>query len=229
MLVQAIACSLMLACRPSSATFLVPFGLWVLIRDWRRGLLLPAVAVIAYLPWAAMYRAIYGNLLGPGAIGFDVSWTPLANVGGVVFSPGRGLFVYQPWMWVLPLLLRRDVRTDAAYPLPPGWYLFCLAVIAFHVAMVGSWPVWWGGCCWGSRLAAEVVPIVGLLVVRPLGWLMARQWGWLVLGVLLAAGLAVQLPYLYGDGGWWIGTVIDSHPQCFWDWRNPPFLYRYHG
>jgi hypothetical protein len=155
-----------------------------------------------------------------------VIWTPLANVGGVLVSPARGLFVYQPWMWVLPLLCLRRVRGGAGR-FPAGWYAFAFAVLACHVLMVGSWPVWWGGCCWGSRLAAEVIPVAGLLALNPIAWLLGRRWGWAVLALAGAAGVMTHLPYLYGDGGWWNSVAdIDAHPERLWDWQNPPFLYR---
>jgi hypothetical protein len=226
-LLQGVACALMLACRPSAVTFLVPFGLWVLARDRRRGVLLPLAALVAYLPWAAVYWSIYRTPFGPSMAFLDQTWTPAANVLGVLFSPGRGLFVYQPWVWLLPLLLARSVRTDQARPLPPGWYGFCFAAVACHVALVGSWGVWWGGYSWGSRLAAEVVPVAGLLAVRPVGWLLRRWWGWLPLALVAAAGVAVHAVHTHGPAsGWNSHADVDKHPEKLWDWRDPPFLYR---
>ncbi|MDB5312143.1 MAG: hypothetical protein JWO38_6345 [Gemmataceae bacterium] len=226
--VQALACSLMLACRPSAVTFLIPFGLWVVARDRKRGLTVPVAAVVGFLPWAGMYHAVYSTPFGPSMAQLGEPWTAAGHVGGVLFSPARGLFVYQPWMWVGFLLLFRRVRTDPARrPLPPGWYPFTLAVIASHVVLVGSWGCWWGGYCWGSRLAAEVVPVAGLLVVRPVGWLLRRWWGWAALAGVTAAGFAVHAPYVFGDGGRWnIEREIDAHPEHLWDWRAPPFLFR---
>lgn len=221
---QSLACALMLACRPSAVTFLIPFGVWVLARNWRRGVVLPALAGVLYLPWAVMYHRIYGSPFGPSMAFLGQTWTPAANVLGVLFSPGRGLFVYQPWIGLLPLLLKQSVRTDPDRPLPPGWYPFGLAFLACHTLLVGSWGVWWGGYCWGSRLAAEVVPVAGLLCVRPVGWLMARWWGCAVLAIVAAVGVAVHAPYVYGVGGEWnIDRDIDAHPGHLWDWRNPPF------
>ncbi len=227
---QAIACSLMLACRPSAATFLVPFGSWVLIRDHRRGLVLGLAALLAYLPWAVMYWSIYRTPFGPSMAFLGQTWTFAGNVGGVLFSPGRGLFVYQPWMVLLVLLAWKQVRTDPGRPLPVGWYWFCFASIACHILLVGSWGVWWGGFCWGSRLAAEVVVISALLVVRPVGWLSRRYWGCALVIVLATIGILLHRCYTHGDAsGWNVAVDIDRHPERLWDLRDPPFLYEGRG
>jgi hypothetical protein len=221
-----MACALMLACRPSAVSFLVPFGVWVLVRDRRRGVVLPLAAVACYSPWAAMYWATYRTPFGPSMAFLGQTWTAAGNVLGVLFSPGRGVFVYQPWAWLVLLLLAKRVRTDPARPLPAGWYAFALAAVACHVVLVGSWGVWWGGYCWGSRLAAEVIPLLGLLAVRPVGFLIGRRWGWAVLAAVAAAGIALHAAYTYADGGVWnVERDIDRHPEYLWDWRHPPFLY----
>jgi hypothetical protein len=226
--VQALACSLMLVCRPSAVTFLVPFGIWVLVRDRRRGFLLPVLAGVAYLPWAAMYYTLYRTPFGPSMTFLDEHpWALLANAHAVLFCPGRGLFVYQPWTWLTFLLLSRSVRTDPDRRLPAGWYAFCVAFAACHVALVGSWAYWWGGYCWGSRLVAEVVPVAGLLAVRPVGWLLKRWWGCGVLAAVAAVGIYLHAVYLYLGAGWWDALVaVDQNPHRLWDWRNPPFLHR---
>jgi hypothetical protein len=224
--VQAVACAVMVACRPSAAMVLVPFWLWVVTRDWRRGLVLPLAALLAYAPWAATYWALYRALLGPSMTMLGHAWTPAANVPGVLVSPGRGLFVYQPWLLLVVLLVWKRVRTDAERPLPRGWYAFVLGATACHVALVGSWGMWWGGYCWGSRLAAEIVPVFGLLTVRPVAHLLKRWSGRSLLVLVALAGLAVHLPYTHGPAMLWNADhAIDNHPEHLWDWRNPPFLY----
>ena len=66
----------MLACRPSAATFLAPFGIWLLMRDRRRGLLLPLQAMLCYLPWAILYQSHYGTLFGPSMNDLNEHWQP---------------------------------------------------------------------------------------------------------------------------------------------------------
>jgi hypothetical protein len=225
--VQGIACGMMLACRPSAATFLVPFGVWVLARDWRRGLFVPAVAGLAFLPWAAVYQSLYRNPFGP-AMGFlSERWFPGENVAGVLFSPGRGLLVFQPWVLLLAMLAWRPAREAEGYTFPRGWPVFAAGVFACHTLLIGSWPVWWGGFCYGSRLMAEVVPVAGLLAVRPAAFLFRTRWGWAVVAAVGLLGFAVHAPCAYYDAWLWNALPIsaDAHPERHWDWSRPPFLY----
>jgi hypothetical protein len=226
-LFQGVACGSMLACRPSAVTFLIPFGLWVFARDWRRGVTVPLVAGVAFVPWAVVYYSLYRNPFGP-AMGFlDAHWYPGRFVDGVLFSPARGLFVFQPWLVLLVLLIGRRARADVDRTLPTGWAVFAITIAAAHVFLVGSWQVWWGGFCYGSRLAAEVVPVAALFVVRPVGWLLETRWGWAVVAAVGVVGFAVHAPCAYYDAWLWNALPIsaDAHPERLWDWSDPPFLY----
>jgi hypothetical protein len=225
LLLQALACGWVLACRPSAVTFLVPFGLWVLARDRRRGLLLPALALLAYLPWGAMYWLIYRNPFGPSMGFLDERWNIGEHLLAVLFSPGRGLFIFQP---VLSLaFLHAFTKPDDTRRPPTGWVAFLLGVVALHLFLIGSWPCWWGGFCYGSRLVAELVPLLALLAIRPAGRLLERPFGWIVLALLAAIGLAIHVPCLYHDAWLWNAYPLsaDAHPERMWDWRHPPFLY----
>jgi hypothetical protein len=222
LLLQAFACSAMLACRPSAVTFLVPFGVWILARDWRRGLLLPILALISYSPWAAMYWSIYRDPFGPSMGFLKDAWSPGEHLTSVLFSPGRGLFVYQPFFVLLVLL--PFVRTVSPVR---GWVPFSLGIIGLHLALISSWPCWWGGSCYGSRLVAEVVPIVTLFVVRPIDWILQGREGWLGVVALVVLGLALHVPCVYYDAWLWNALPIsaDANPWRLWDWANPPFLH----
>jgi hypothetical protein len=221
--VQGVACGLMLACRPSAVTFLLPFGLWVLARDRRRGLLVPAVAALAYLPWAVLYQSLYGSPLGPTAVQAAADWSPLAHFAGVLVSPGRGLLVYQPLLWLLPIWAA--CRGPAGGPW--GWPAFALLTAGCHLALVSSWPVWWGGACYGSRLAAEAVPPLALLAVRPVAWLLTVRGGPAVLVAVGLLGAAVHAPCAAYQAWVWnvIPAPVDQHPERLWDWSDAPFRF----
>ncbi len=225
-LLQGLACGCMLACRPSAVTFLVPFGLWVLARDWRRGLLVPLCAIVCYLPWAALYYAIYRNPFGPSMGFLSEQWFPGEHILGVLFSPARGLFVYQPWMLFLGLLAFRKVRANPTNA-PAGWATFAIATAACQLVLIGSWPIWWGGYCYGSRLVAEIVPIAGLFAIRPVGYLLSARWGWAAVTAIGLLGFAIHAPCAYYDAWLWnpLPISIDANPWRLYDWSRPPFLY----
>jgi hypothetical protein len=229
---QGGACALMLACRLSSGLFVLALGVWVLVRAPRRAVLLALASALAFAPWAWLHGSIYGNPLGPSSGQLDAAnWTAnlFAALAGVLASPGRGLLVYQPWLLLAGAALvpavRRHFAADRAV-LPAGWRLFCVAVVVLHLAVVSSWRCWFGGCCWGSRLASEVVPPCALLVVRPLAGLWANRAG---RGLILAVGLLSLLLHVGAvctQADQWNGWChIDETTEHLWSWAHPPFLY----
>ncbi|MFO0926128.1 MAG: hypothetical protein U0736_03690 [Gemmataceae bacterium] len=232
MLVQAVAAACMVACRLSSALILMPVGIWVLLRAPRRGIVTIGLAALAYAPWAWLYHDVYGTPFGPsttqlGALAWTTAWwVPLA---GILVSPARGLLVYQPWL-LLGLVvylsrLRRSLPAVDPEREPWGWTGLLLTVVVLHLGLVASWRCWWGGHCWGSRLLAEVVPLLALLCVRPIGLL------WQTLGgrraVVWTAALAFLLHFSavhYYANNWNTTHDVDRDPAKLWDWKDAPFL-----
>ncbi len=100
---QGVACAMMLACRLSASLLVVSFGAWVLVREPRRAVRVGLAAAVAFIPWAILHASLYGTPLGPsvGLLARE-AWFGTVSEGlkGVLFSPARGLFVYQPWLLV---------------------------------------------------------------------------------------------------------------------------------
>jgi hypothetical protein len=99
---------------------------------------------------------------------------------GVLFSPGRSIFVYSP---LLILALPGTVwlyRTDRAQALT------VLATIGLYILAIALWHSWEGGWAWGSRLLTPIVPLVVVLVAP----VIERSWS--SPGIAFAvAGLAI--------------------------------------
>src|SRR5262249_18409616 len=151
------------------------------------------------------------------------SWSPfdLISLAGVFISPARGVLVYQPWVPLVGLSLLpslRDKMTGAERSTcPPGWIGFCLCVILLQLALISSWKCWWGGYCWGSRLAAEAVPFLALLCVRPIAILWRTGTGrGLVISLALLSCL-MHAPAIFLRSADWNGRVdINHHPEKLW-------------
>jgi hypothetical protein len=216
----------MVACRLSAGLFVLPFGMWILVREPRRAVAVGAVAALAFAPWALLHHRLYGNLVGPSVVQMAGDcWSDGAFEAmlGVLFSPGRGLFVYQPWLVLFilaPLAVGR--RGGAA---PPGWWAFCLTFAALHIGLVSAWGCWWGGHCWGSRLASEVVPLLALLCVRPVSLLLrSAAWRWVVAAAALAS-IWVHASAVYLRADRWNDRHITDRPErMLWSWSDPPFF-----
>jgi hypothetical protein len=234
-ILQGAACGLMLPCRLSAGLFIGAFGVWVLLRSWRRALVVAAIALLAYAPWVHLYSTMSGNVGDPLAVkktvGGGLTWDVLPRLAGVLVSPGRGLLVYQPWILLgTALLLPWVRRTAKAIPvparLPPGWQWLCAAVVVGQIAVISAWAGWWGGYCWGSRLAAEVVPLLALLCVRPIAALWEADWGRRAIAAVGALAFVLHLSAVHFNADQWnAAQKIDSHPAKLWSWSDAPFLY----
>jgi len=147
---------------------------------------------------------------------------------GDLASPSRGLLVFNPFLLPLAVVAAARLRHLARIPLfwlAAGWFLTPLAVVA-------SFPHWWGGGSYGSRLLVDAFPALVLLVV--LTWREAatlphavRTIGLVAFVVLAAIGVFINAyqglynPYTYA----WNGTPsVDHYPETLFDWRYPQFL-----
>jgi hypothetical protein len=228
-LVQGLACGMMAACRLSATLFLLPFGLWLLARAPKRALMLAASAAICYTPWAWFYATTYGNVFGPSTGQMaEGNWAwSFQGLWGILISPSHGALVYQPWLLLafLSVAVGR-ARTDQPSGTPPGWGWLCVAVAVLQVAMVSGWCRWWGGHSWGSRLAAEAIPLAALLCVRPIAWLLELSAGKYILAPLALSGFLLHAVANYGHADRWDNLYdVDRHTEVLWSWSRPPFLY----
>jgi hypothetical protein len=232
-LIQGVACGLLPTCRLTALSFLVPFGLWVLLRAPRRALAIGVVAVLVYLPWGLLYEGLYGNFLGPSVRFLNGSrWNDelAAPLAGVLFSPSHGMLVYQPWALLAALgcipAVRRRAASLARAARPPGWVGFCLAAIALHVVLIAAWGCWWGAFCWGSRLVVEVVPLCALLCLGPITALLTSARGRSLVLSLALLSVLMHVPGVYGSSrSWYFAAEPHTHKERLWSWSAPPFLY----
>lgn len=213
--------SLMFASRVASAVLIAPLGLWFLFRAPRFAVLAGVVAVISYLPWAAIHQYHFGHFLGPQyaittahASFFSVANYPL-GVFGLLFSPGTGLFVYQPWLLLL-------LFVPLAHWKKPHSLLF-LALFFCQLALMASWKEWTGQICWGTRYLTEVIPLLALIALPSID--RARR-SWLVgLGVM---AFLIQGNGVFGPGmNWYHHPLNPKQPMesRALDWSDPAFLY----
>jgi hypothetical protein len=230
--VQGIACAMLIACRLSSALFVVAFVMWMLLRSPRRACAVAACGVLAFIPWALWYYSIYGTPLGPSTMqlaGHNWSALNLHGLAGVVVSPSRGVLVYQPWLVLAGLALVPPIRRRMAgsrAPCPAGWAWFCAAVCLAHLAVIGSWSCWWGGYGWGSRLAADVVPLGALLCVQPIAVLWRSVNGRCIVLTFAVLGFLLHVPAVYLKQDLWNSCPpVGERLERLWSWSEAPFLF----
>jgi hypothetical protein len=229
-LLQGVALAMMFACRLPSAVLIAVFGIWLLFRSPRRAMLVGLAGILAYLPWACYYHAIYGHILGPSICQVELFTGHWRNtLIPLLFSLDHGLLVYQPWILLGLTLAVPSVRRmlpAAPAQVPGGWKWFCAAAIVPYVVLVASWYCWWGGQCWGSRLLVEIIPFFSLLCLPTLAAIRRLAWGrrLLLATALVAAFVQLTGVYLNVDFRDCQPALIGMSPEPPGSWKHVPFL-----
>jgi len=186
------------AARAPDADGARPPGADVAVRlvEWGLGTAL-GLAVTA---WYDLVR--FGSIINTGYHGQDTPFNaPLWHgLQGLLVSTGKGLLLFCPLvvlalpLW--PLLMRRR-RAEA---------LLALGIAATTLLVFATYPVWWGGVCWGPRYLVPVLPFILLplaffgeafdrLKARPRRGLLPRRAAVVVVGLSLVVqvlGVAVH-------------------------------------
>jgi hypothetical protein len=136
----------------------------------------------------------------------------LSAMLGNLISPGRGLFVYFPFLIVcLVVLFIRKNRTI--------WPVTCVLCIVAILFLNSMYTKWWGGHSLGPRLLTETSLFLALLTIP----LWSRK-GWIKAAFLLLLGFSIctqfLLAYKPAAAEWSSKVQIDEHPEMLWDWRN---------
>jgi hypothetical protein len=97
------------------------------------------------------------------------------GLAGLLFSPGKSVFLYVPLLLALPFAVApfaRRFRAEAAL-------IGLLTVIT--LVQSSLWWIWWGGWGWGPRFLVPLMPFL----VLPLGVLLYEQRWRVVIGLVL--------------------------------------------
>jgi hypothetical protein len=155
------AAALSVAFRPTDLLFYAA-SLGVICLRARRPVLLAAYLLPGALTGTALAAynlGVFGHL--NGAYGPLPTGNFGAGLLGVLFSPGRGLFVYTPVALFAVFCFRGWNRHATLYTIAA---LFTLT----QVAVISRWPMWWGGACYGPRLLVDMLPCLVLLLTPAL-------------------------------------------------------------
>jgi len=149
-----------------------------------------AAGLLAYA-WYNLYR--FGSIFTFGYPQTDefgqqmnvLVANPWPGLQTLLFSPGKGVFVYFPvGLFFLLTLLRKNERTPAA--------LFILGCLVVPIVFFSFWLHYEGGTCFGPRFLLVSMAFVLLFLVNRLP--RAGKRVRVAICLLAAAGMAVNLP-----------------------------------
>ena len=152
-----------------------------LVMDWLR----PAIPVVAVLMLIMIYN--YLRFGGPLETGYEkISGRFLLGFFGILFSPGKSLFLFNPLTLFGCLASMFFLREQRKTALLFGW------LIVSHLVLFSFWHSWQGGMSWGPRLMLVVLPYL----ILPIGFLLREHKQAVKIPVLLAlvVGILIQLP-----------------------------------
>ncbi len=139
--------------------------------------------------------------------------TPLVGLFGVLFSPGRGLLTFSPFLVVgLAGWGSKRLRREPLFLLATAW-------AGLQAVMVARNHDWWGGWCYGPRLLSDSLPAWFLLVTLALARLgphlkrPARRRA-------VVATLAAASAFSVG-----VHTVQGLFNPATWTWNDRPNVY----
>ncbi len=210
--------------RPPNLVLAVCLAGYVAVHRRRQlpGLLLAALPAVAFQFWynAAYLGGPWRFSVGPNGEGADQWGTPLwVGLSGLLFSPGRGLFLYSP-VFLLSLVGIGTSLRRGGDPLV-RWLGLASALL---LAVVSKFIIWWGGDCFGPRYLVELTPWL-VFCFYPLEPWLARSFPARVLaGVLLALSIAANALGAYSLDAWrWSEDLnVNEHRERLWRWTDNP-------
>jgi hypothetical protein len=225
-LAAGLLCGLIAGNRPPDVILAAALGAYGLFWAGRRRAVLLAAAAALPTGLVLLYNlGVADNLAGGygrvGKAGF-LQHDLLSGLGGLLFSPTRGLFVFSPFLLFLVLAWRHLPSGRGER----GLLLAMSAGVALQVLLYAK-ADWRAGISWGPRYMTDLLPLLMWMLVP----VVAALRGLGRACFLLAVGAAVAIQAI---GAFWYTGATDSaifavaggphQMRAAWDWRNAPFV-----
>jgi hypothetical protein len=180
-------------------------------------------AAIGVLPLLFYNAVAFGNPLeqGYGTKPFDTS--PLVGLYGLLISPSRGLFVYEPYILFAfaTIVLLRPGRDHLELRLLSLVYAWAATAILYS-----TYAEWWGGRVFGPRFLDDLAPALFVILAWGIGHgLLARVAARVVFGLCAAWSLLIfqAAAFVYD---WDLHPAnINVDPSRLLDWGDPQWLF----
>lgn len=232
-----LVCGL-IACNRQPDTWLaLGFAAYALV--WARGhyrlflagALPPALLTLAYnLWWVGSYMGGYYVYVVNSSTGASLLGLP-EGVAALLYSPVYGLFVFSPFLLLLPL------RGSAIWRHSP-WRLLAVVLVAAVVLQILFYAGahWIQGISWGNRFLTDMLPI--LVWLLPPALLGLRRWGRAAFSLAVVAAVMAEAIGAFGYTGQVHAAYIERHAasplaerfaaqkRAAWQVQNSPLLSR---
>ncbi len=158
----------------------------------------------------------FGSPFNNGYDGEAFSTPIWKGLTGLLFSPGKSIFVYSPVLLALPFAV-------TAFGGRFKFEAILIGMISLITLLYYSvWWAWEGGWCWGPRFLVPLLPFL----VLPLGVLFqkSRVWTGILFMILLPLGIIVQMLGVAIDFNTYM-SVVGNNPDAYvWNPADSPIL-----
>lgn len=209
------ACGLIPMNRPPDLFLAVAIGVAALLLERKRAWPFVTAAVVAALPFAALnwlfFQHVGGGYFRMHKIGGFFSGSIPVGVAGLLVSPGKGLFVFSPFLLTLFGRVWRPYPGDRH-----GLLDACLGGGVLLTILLLASGDFRGGSSFGPRFLTGVLPVLFWLISPVLRSISRAGMG--AFSVAVLAGIAFQAAgaFCYPQGNSDAGDV--------WRLRDAPFL-----
>ena len=217
-----IPLALAVACRTTNIIFAAAFFIYVL-RHYRAQvlefLIFPVILGSLLLTYNLYY---FGSLVGPYSNHMgQFTYPRLDAFLGLLISPSRGLLVYSPFLifacagMVLTFYHGRDHLLR---------YTSIASILV--ILLYSSWIQWHGAFSYSYRFLVDLLPALSLFLATTWNWIVAHWWRKSLFVTLAAFSIFIQIigSFFYPCGWYETPERANSHPERFWDWKDPEFL-----
>jgi len=144
---------------------------------------------------------------------------------GNLISPGRGMFIYSPFLMFSFYGAYLKYKKEGLRIYEAAF----LMTILFHWIFISRNQNWWGGHSFGYRLMSDVLPFLFYYFIY---YWKYEKCNW---NILLALGTVLISFYINISGAVNMETYlwnlkpnnIDNTPERNWNWSDPPFFRDY--
>jgi hypothetical protein len=231
------ASGLLIATRPPDLILAAGFAVYAVLwaRPRRMALWFVAGAAVPLALLAAYDYAVFGTIhggygVGAGTILLYPLWPGLA---GELFSPGKGIFVYMPFLLfllLLPIVLRRPLEEpDPARTTRTSRRLaLCLAAAVALQILFYAKADWRAGWCYGPRFATDMLPLLIWLLAPVVASLGRRGLACFATATCLAVFIQAVGVFCYPAGASDVrleaaANAADPRVKT-WSWADAPPL-----
>jgi hypothetical protein len=224
-LTAGLLCGLIAGNRPPDVILAAALGAYGLYWAGRRAALLVAAAALPVGLVLLYNLGVAGHFAGGYGLVGDASFFRhdlLSGLGGLLFSPTRGLFVFSPFLLFLALAWRHPPRERGERGLT-----LAISVGVVLQVLLYAMTDWRTGIAWGPRFLTDLLPLLMWMLAPVVASLrgLGRTCFLLAVGAAVAIEAIGAFCYTGATDSAIFAVASGPHQmRAAWDWRNAPFV-----